>query len=206
LNLITLDSCSYAIGGRDIIKNLSLEVRQNNVNVLIGDNGIGKSLLLDMISGVINQRSGLINRRVQNDQIGYMSQQLDLPYLLTLKEAIQYFSILINPENREDNIEKIIDEMHPKVKGIALKCGHQRSSKCSIGEKKLILINLLVSRGRYKLLILDEPTSGLSPENRDIFHELCNQALSQGMTTLYTTHLIQEIAHTERVINLNESM
>lgn len=203
MHLVTLKNCRYSLDGRNLIDDVSLTVEAHRVNLLMGENGIGKSLLLDIIAGVIKPSSGCVIQSIRDEQIGYISQQLDLPYLLTLKEAIRYFSILMDSKIKTCDFNKIFESFHPKVKAIISKCNDQRSSKCSLGEKKLVLINLMMICGQYQLVIFDEPTSGLSPENRKLFQLLCRQALDRGITILFSTHLVQDRMPSDKVIDLN---
>lgn len=205
-SLIKVKECSYSIKGINVFDRVDLSIEVGKVNVLLGDNGLGKSILMDLIGGIIKPSSGNVLYSISENDIGYVSQHLGLPYLLKVKEAIVYLAILINSDFSRKKFEQIYDIMNPKVKNIINKCKDKRASKCSYGEAKLILINLFIACGKKKLIILDEPTSGLSPVNRLVFLELINKALNQGVTILYSTHILEDLNDDDFVIDLNSKV
>lgn len=86
--LITLDSISKAFLDKPILKNISLSVGDRDRLGLLGINGIGKSTLLNIISGQLSFDEGTISSK-QGLRIGYLKQNEALNSSNTLKEEIE---------------------------------------------------------------------------------------------------------------------
>ena len=198
--LIKLRECGYHSGKKALLNDVNLDILSGKVNVLMGENGLGKSILMDLISGVIHPDEGHIQRNIPIKAIGYISQGVRMPYLLKTGEAIHYLYTLLALHSQHLTSDELINSFHPKVRKIVNQCQDQRSSQCSHGENKLIVTNLLILCTNFSLLVLDEPTSGLSPGNRDVFAELCQQAISKGMAILYSTHIESDIQSTDHIL------
>lgn len=203
-SLLRLENCQLCIKNTRIFSSINLVIPKHKISVLVGSNGVGKSMLMDMIAGTLSPNEGTISRGLLISEIGYLSQGLELPYLLTIQETIQYYARLLNPNLRKSCFQEMLKCFHPQVSDIAHKLKTKRASKCSFGEKKLLLINLFVAYSPFKLLIMDEPTAGLSPSSRSIYHELCDQVLMEGKSIFFSTHHMDDIKPSDIVINLDE--
>lgn len=86
--LITLDSVSKSFLDKKILKNITLSVNDRDRIGLLGVNGVGKSTLLNIISGCLDHDSGTISYK-QNLKIGYLKQNEALNLSNTFKEEIE---------------------------------------------------------------------------------------------------------------------
>ena len=86
--LITLNSVSKTFLDKPILKNISLSVNDRDRIGLLGINGVGKSTLLNIISGSLNYDEGVISSK-PNLRIGYLKQNEALNSSNTLKEEIE---------------------------------------------------------------------------------------------------------------------
>lgn len=65
-------SFGYKNSKRDIIRNLSLDIKQGSITAIVGGNGAGKSTLLSLICGTLKQNSGKIT--INGGKIGFLPQ------------------------------------------------------------------------------------------------------------------------------------
>lgn len=86
--LISLDSVCKTFLDKQVLKNISLSVNDRDRIGLLGINGIGKSTLLNIISGQLEYDEGTISSK-QNLRIGYLKQNEALNSSNTLKEEIE---------------------------------------------------------------------------------------------------------------------
>ncbi|MCF6256829.1 MAG: ribosome-associated ATPase/putative transporter RbbA [Gammaproteobacteria bacterium] len=181
---------------------VELEIPAGRVAGLIGPDGVGKSTLLALISGVRkiqdgsvqvlgrDMRSGL-NRMVVGPRIAYMPQGLGRNLYMTLSvfENVDFFGRLFghSKEQRAWRIQELLE-----ATGLA-PFADRPAGKLSGGMKqKLGLCCALIHDP--DLLILDEPTTGVDPLSRRQFWELIERirARREGMSVIVATAYMDE--------------
>ena len=88
---------------KDILKDVSININENEKVAIVGDNGCGKSTLLKIIVGIINSDSGDVITS-KNTQIGYLAQHQDISSDKTLYDEI--LSSRMDILNLEDEMNK----------------------------------------------------------------------------------------------------
>lgn len=104
--LIDINNASIAFGEKEIIKNVTLQVKQGDIIGITGENGAGKSTLFKAIVGINELSSGRIT--VTNGvRIGYLEQQHNMQSELTVfQEASKSFEKLFEAEARMEKIQQ----------------------------------------------------------------------------------------------------
>ncbi len=177
------------------LKNLHLDVYENEAFGLMGLNGAGKTTVIKLILGLLKPTAGemsvlggnIFNRSIRS-HIGYLPE---LPYFSkqhTGRELLEYFGELHGLRGK--TLRHRVDEVLEMVR--MAKTAGQRVSGYSKGMMQRIGIGQALI-GKPKLLVCDEPMSGLDPvgykEMRDIFLDL-----KKGGTTLFlNTHILDEV-------------
>ena len=166
--IIKLDRLTLSFGKRKILDNVSFTINEGQILGLLGPNGVGKSTIFNLITGLIKPDYGsiIINSKIVNNypiylrttqfKIGYVPQHGGYFHDLTLLENLRAIAeILIkNKEIRKEKINSLIAkfELDP-VKDV-------KSSYLSGGQKKRLVIALALL-GDPKILLLDEPFAAL---------------------------------------------
>ncbi|WP_158020563.1 ATP-binding cassette domain-containing protein [Salinivibrio kushneri] len=183
---------------RTLLSDLNVDIRRGCVNYVLGENGTGKSLLFDIISGIYPLSEGALHSNIDHQEIAYMPQDPYVPYTLTVKELVDYYVLLMTGRSAKD----MVLNLHPAVYQLLDKAGDTRASKCSVGETKLLIASMLFTLNKAKLFVLDEPTSGLSITNRRVFKSIVEDKVRQGKTIVVSTHIEEDILHDSHIIRL----
>ena len=203
--ILSYKNVSFRRDGREILKNISWEIKKGENWALLGLNGSGKSTLLSMIpaytfatSGevsVFEKKFGTCVWAEVKEKVGFVSSSLntfsDSLNNQTLNNIVlsgKYNSIGIYQEitqkdrEKANNIIKDFKLSHLKLnKYITLSQGEQR---------KTLLARAFMNEP--SLLILDEPCSGLDIRAREIFLKTLEESKSK-IPFIYVTHQIEEI-------------
>ena len=191
------------IKDKEILRNISFEIKDGECVALIGPNGAGKTTLLDCLRGdklVTSCQVSIQGLPVTSSKLdytrAYLPQENVIVQKLKVKELIAFFqSIYPNPLS-EQEIDQLL-QFDKQQKG-------QLAEKLSGGQKRLFSF-VLTLIGRPKLVFLDEPTSAMDTSTRQRFWEIIQELKAQGVTILYSSHYIEEVEHTaDRILLLNK--
>jgi ABC transport system ATP-binding/permease protein len=163
--LIALKSVSKSINGKELFKNLSFTLSPKTRIGLIGPNGCGKTTLLKIITGELDQDSGTI-KKADNLNIVYFDQhRKKLDDNLTLKEALCPSGEYVKFQNREIHVNSWCQRfLFPK------ESLNSKIKSLSGGEKARISIAHLLLQPA-DVLLLDEPTNDLDIQTLDVIEE-----------------------------------
>jgi ribosome-dependent ATPase len=213
-NIASLKNVSHRYGNTMSLDNVCIDIPSGSTVGFIGPDGVGKSSLLALISGVRKIQEGEISvfngnireRRFRDHvcpRIAYMPQGLgkNLYASLSVFENIDFFGRLFGL-GQEERISRI-DEL---LESTALAPFRDRAAgKLSGGMKqKLGLCCALIHDP--DLLILDEPTTGVDPLSRRQFWELVDRMRKrrEGMSVLIATAYMEEAAAFDFLIAMDE--
>jgi ABC-2 type transport system ATP-binding protein len=190
--IIETDNLFKKYGRFDAVQGLSIAVPEGSAFALIGANGAGKSTTIKVLMNIIapSQGSatvlGVDSRRIgprELAQIGYVSENQEMPGRLTVAEYIAYLRPFYPAWDRALEAEILAQLRLPP---------ERRIKNLSHGMRlKMALACALPFRP--KLLVLDEPFSGLDPLVRDEFMENLLRQAGDGMTILISSHELMEL-------------
>ena len=186
---------SYGEGGSyiQVLKGVSLQVKQGDMCVIQGTSGSGKSTLLNCIGGLDTIESGSIKvdgteiagmkadelSDYRRDYLGFIFQFYNLVPNLTVRENIQVCEYLTDQPLNMDELLEILGLTEHQNKFPAQLSGGQQQ-RCAIA--RALIKN-------PKLLLCDEPTRALdSKTSRDILILLEKINATYGTTMLIVTH------------------
>ena len=164
--MLTVKGLNQYYGGSHILRDLSFDLPEGKVTVLLGRNGVGKTTLLKTLMGLIPAKSGTIMFN-GNDLtaaapyeraragLGYVPQGRDIFPRLTVAENLD-MGLATLPSGA--HIPERIHEMFPVLKQML----KRRGGDLSGGQQQQLAIGRALAMNP-KLLILDEPTEGIQP-------------------------------------------
>jgi ABC-type multidrug transport system fused ATPase/permease subunit len=180
---LQLEQVSFAFdGGALILNHINLLLREGEIAVLRGASGVGKTSLLNIISGVLQPTAGSVH--VDRAQIAHVPQEVSL-----LDDTIRNNLLFGLPEADDRKLmeglaaARLDDFVAALPRGLDTAVG-DNGALLSGGERQRFGVARAVVRSR-KLLLLDEATSALDEENER--HVLGNLAAT-GVTILLVTH------------------
>jgi len=205
--ILDVKSVFKSYGKVDVLKDVSLEIKENEIVSLMGPSGIGKSTLLRAINKLETIDDGIIlldNVEVHNvsyqKKIGLVFQNFNLfPHLTVIDNCIQ--PAIINGMNKDE----------AKLKALALLSKLKIESKVSnypnqlSGGQKQRLSIARACMLSPKLLCFDEPTSALDIKSIEDVKGII-QDLSKDMAILIVTHdekFAEDVS--SRLIKMNEN-
>ncbi len=162
-SIIEFENISLAYGNRLILDNISFKINEGQIFGMLGPNGVGKSTIFNLITGLINPKHGKIRingedvtnypiyLRTKKFKVGYVPQYGGFFYDLTLLDNLKAISeIVVESKNlRQERIDFLLSKFElENVKNIKAKF-------LSGGQKKKLVIALSLL-SEPKLLLLDE--------------------------------------------------
>ncbi|XP_029293444.1 ATP-binding cassette sub-family A member 3 [Cottoperca gobio] len=180
---------------RQAVRDLTVNMFEGQITVLLGHNGAGKTTTLSMLTGLFPPTSGrayingydicqdmaLIRR-----SLGLCPQHDVLFDNLTVREHLLFYAQL-----KGFSRDKIPDEVDRIIRILNLEDKRQARSKTLSGGMKRKLSIGIALIGDSKVVMLDEPTSGMDPSARRATWDLL-QGEKRGRTILLTTHFMDE--------------
>ncbi|MDO5092364.1 MAG: ABC transporter ATP-binding protein [Propionibacteriaceae bacterium] len=188
---ITASGLRKTYGDFVAVNGLDLQVNTGEVFAFLGPNGAGKTTTIDILTGAQRRTSGaveVLGRDPQRDERGWRAQVGVVPQgtavypTLTVTEIIDHFAAFYpDPFPTGELVDLVGLGAKANVVAPKLSGGQRRRLDVAVGMV-----------GRPKLLFLDEPTTGLDPEARREAWDLIRLLTGQGMTTVLTTHYLDE--------------
>ncbi|KAF5294595.1 hypothetical protein FQA39_LY13354 [Lamprigera yunnana] len=180
---------------RVAVRNLSMNMYKDQITILLGHNGAGKTTMISMLTGLLTPTNGtaIINGHdIRNNMesvragLGICPQHNILFDELTVQEHLYFYSRLKGVPKLEVNSE-IFKFLH-KLELTQKK--NTQAGQLSGGTKRKLSVGLAFC-GRSDVVLCDEPSAGMDPSARRALWDLL---LSQkkGRTILLTTHLMDE--------------
>lgn len=198
-SILQIKDLKKSFGDNEILKGISLDIKQGEVVVILGSSGCGKSTLLRCINGLEMIQGGDIlldgksitgskkDFHLIRQKIGMVFQSYDLfPHLDILQNLI-LGPVKAQGRNKEEVIaeaEKLLDRV-----GLLDK-KHSFARQLSGGQKQRVAIvrSLLM---HPEVILFDEVTASLDPEMVREVLELINDLAQEGRTMLIVTHELQ---------------
>ena len=174
---------------KDVLNDVSIRIKKNEIFGLIGQNGSGKSTLLKIVSGLLMPSSGNINLENYSSSISLITpNNRSFYWRLTLKENLEFFSKLnaLTKENYESEIS-CLSNYFDITKKLDTKFMH-----LSEGEmQKASIIRGLISKP--KLVLFDEPTSYLDQISTKLLMDYVKNYICDGRIAIWCSHDIDKV-------------
>ncbi|HAK00145.1 MAG TPA: ABC transporter ATP-binding protein [Bacteroidales bacterium] len=196
--MIQVSNVSKSFDGVPVLKDISARFEQGKTNLIIGQSGSGKTVLLKCIVGMLECDSGSIlyddldltrmnfsQRRVLRQKIGMLFQGSALFDSLSVEENIIFPLNMFSTMNKEEKRERA----NFCLKRVDLQnVNHMFPSELSGGMKKRVAIARAIAN-KPSFLFCDEPNSGLDPITAIVIDNLIKEITKEfNITTIINTH------------------
>lgn len=203
---VTASDVSFAYGERQALRGVSFDVAPGGLFGFLGPNGSGKSTLFKLLSTIVPLQQGTI-RMLGHDlatesaairrRIGVVFQSAAIDRKLTVHENLRYAGMLLNLGGKE--LASRIDEAMAAA-GLSDRKADAAGELSGGLRRRVEIAKCLMARP--DLVLLDEASTGLDPAaRREMWQVLRAQ---EGLTILFTTHLMEEAAEADRLMLLDE--
>jgi Fe-S cluster assembly ATP-binding protein len=199
--LLRIEKISLNLEGRQILKDLSLSVKEGTIHSILGSNAAGKSSLAYVIMGCFDYmaQSGTIHFLGEDITSLPVSKRAKMGITLAWQEPARFEGLTIKDyiavgmKNRDDAL--ITESLHQVLLEPSDYLERQVDKTLSGGERKRIELAAIFAM-RPKLVILDEPDSGIDILALDNIINMIKALKKQGTTILLITHReeVSEIA------------
>ena len=189
--MITLKDLSFSYGRHKVLGNVSMTLEKGKIYGLLGENGVGKSTLLKILSGLLKMESGECK---VFGEVPYSRKPSFLQDIFYLPEDFAGESVVVEkyamqlgvfyPNFSPDKFNRIISEfgVDPKAK----------FNKLSLGQQKKAIIAVALSLGT-KVLLMDEPSNGLDIPSKSLLRRLIAENASDDQLIIISTHQVKDL-------------
>tara|TARA_B100000482_G_scaffold111590_1_gene80568 strand:+ start:172 stop:867 length:696 start_codon:yes stop_codon:yes gene_type:complete len=170
----------FSYGERQIIDNISLELKPGSLTALVGPNGAGKSTLLHLLQGRLQRDSGYVECSCS---ITVMPQRasIDWTFPITVKEMVG----LGRGHHQHQPEEQMATQLLMRV-GME-QFAQRRLSDLSGGQQQRVLLARALMQ-QTGVLLLDEPCSAIDPPTREHLLSVMREQAEAGQTLLVSSH------------------
>ena len=194
--LLKVEGLTASYGSVQVLRDVSLELRQSEVLCLLGRNGAGKTTLLKTIMGLVRATSGSIRldgmeltrlpaHEVPRHGVAYVPQGRRLFAELTVAENIE---IGLMTRAKGGETREAVLALFPVLRE---RLG-QRSGTLSGGEQQMLAMARALAT-EPKVLLLDEPTEGLMPSAIAKIRETVAALRERGVSTLLVEQRVDAV-------------
>ncbi len=200
--IIETRNLSRIYPGVTALDQVNYRVYRNKVNVLIGENGAGKSTMMKMLAGVETPSSGEIlldgqpvtlasTHQAEKRGISIIFQELNLFPNMNVMDNIfianEFFQRgTINEKYQYALAKSLLERLELDVDPYA------PLGELGIGHQQLVEIARALSKDT-RVLIMDEPTSALSQSEVRVLFNVIDQLKRRGVTIIYISHRLEEL-------------
>ena len=202
--MISIRNVTKSFGKQVVLKNISLEINHGETIAVVGPSGVGKSVLLKLITGILQPDSGEIiiyGKNITKAKTEYQKNQIRNNLGVFFKSAALFDSLNIYdnvafPLNARTNLNQ--KQIHKRVLRILRNLDIEKYALKTPGEipmgirKRAGMARALITEP--KLILFDEPNTGLDPLVGQEVYELIKECQEKWhFTGIVISHEIPEV-------------
>ncbi|KKQ21751.1 MAG: ATP-binding cassette, sub-family B [Candidatus Wolfebacteria bacterium GW2011_GWC1_37_10] len=198
--------------GKQVLENINFKVKPGEIIALVGESGVGKSTLIDLISGYYFATNGNVyidNHNVKNFDLNFLRSKIAVVpqevvlFNDTIEKNIKYgnFGASIKAVKKAAEMSHCLEFIEKFSKKWNQIVG-ERGVKLSVGQKQRVAIGRAILR-KPRILILDEPTSALDAKSENIIAESLEE-LMKDRTTFIIAHRLSTVRKADRILVLDK--
>lgn len=202
--IVDVKGLCKAFGNRLVVDHVDILINQGEVFGFLGPNGSGKTTTIRMLCGLLTPDAGtgtclgydlLTESRQIKQRVGYMTQKFSLYTDLSIEENLEFVARVYDLDNRKKRVEASLEDL-----GL-MDRRKQLTGELSGGWKQRVALAACLLHDP-DLLLLDEPTAGVDPIARREFWDKIHSLSERGITTLVSTHYMDEAERCTRLAYL----
>lgn len=203
---LSAESVRFAYNNKEILQNVTLDVKENAITAIIGKSGSGKTTFLKLVAGIIAQKYGGNikifgkSKIFKKDVMGFVPQEIALIPDLSILDNIKIAGLNLGIDE-EFAVHKATELMQLLRLDEDLQ---KKPTELSGGQK--VRLNIILSLLHDpKIIILDEPFVGLDFRNRRLLWNFLKSLRKKGLSIILTSHLLSETQeHADRLVILEK--
>lgn len=209
--MIKVENISKQFGEHLVLDNVSATFERGKTNLIIGQSGSGKTVLMKICTGLYEPDKGVVtfderpfsNTREKNKidirkEMGVLFQGGALFDSMSVEQNVMFPLDMFTDMTYEEKLERVNFCLNRvNLNGI----NNLRTSALSGGMMKRVAIARAISNSP-KYLFCDEPNSGLDPQTSELIDDLISEITHEyNMTTIINTHDINSVLKIGQTIN-----
>ena len=215
--MIEVKNIEKSFGDSKVLKGVSTVFETGKTNLIIGQSGSGKTVLLKSLLGIFTPDVGTISfdgriyselsadeKRALRTEIGMVFQGSALFDSMTVEENIGFPLKMFttkSPEEIRERVNTVIDRVN------LINANHKKPSEISGGmQKRVAIARAIVNNPKY--LFCDEPNSGLDPKTAIVIDNLIQEITKEyNITTVINTHDMNSVMEIgEKIVFLKNGL
>lgn len=191
--MIQIQNLSYKYSGatENVFDGLTLSFDEGKIFGLLGKNGVGKSTLLHLLSGLLMPREGRIlidgqeprlRQPSLQEEVFFVPDEFSLP-AMPLARYVKYREPFY-PRFSQEILRQCLQDFEIDM--------HSHLDKLSLGEKKRVLVSFALAT-QCRVLLMDEPTNGLDIPAKTLFRKLVARHMADDQTIIVSTHQVHDV-------------
>ena len=196
---IEINGVSVSRGNQLLFKNLTSTITNHDVVIVRGDNGIGKTSLLEAISGLLTYSSGKIKFLISEKRtsfknlIAYQPSSSYCKTLLTINEELTFWANIHNNSSLVDDVLKFVN-----LQGVF----NLQTQNLSTGQRKRLEIAKVIITQK-PIWIFDEPYAGMDDNGVELIDTVLKEHISRGGIVILASHKHTKIEKIQtKIINM----
>ena len=188
MELIKINDLFYKYNKTDVLENINLSIKNDDFLAIIGPNGGGKSTLLKLILGLLTPQNGKIQKKIKNNQIGYVPQNtnLNIDFPITALEIVLMGHISSKKKIFGYSKEDIACAMDSLNKVSMQDFANSKIGDLSGGQRQRVFIARALC-SNPKVMLLDEPTASIDVKGQQEIYELLRE-LNKTICIVVVSH------------------
>lgn len=199
--VIDVKGLTKKFGAKTVVDHFDLAVPRGAIYGFLGPNGSGKTTTIRMVCGLLKADAGAgevlgLDVVKESDRIkervGYMTQRFSLYEDLSIRENLEFIARLYSLDHVRDRVTAALKSL-----GLADRAKQLAGTLSGGWKQRLALAACMIHEP--ELLLLDEPTAGVDPKARRDFWDAIRDYAAEGVTTLVSTHYMDEAVQCDRI-------
>lgn len=207
MEIINISNLFYKYNKTDVLENINLSIKDNDFLAIIGPNGGGKSTLLKLILGLLTAQDGKIEKKIKNNQVGYVPQNtnLNIDFPITALEIV-LMGIISSKKRIFGYSKEDIDKAKSSLAKVSMsEFANSKIGDLSGGQRQRVFIARALCSDP-KVMLLDEPTASIDVKGQREIYELLKE-LNSSICIVVVSHDISVLLnYAKNVAHINKNL